>query len=297
MPTRRELEAKLASAKGLRNIIHSMRSLAAVNIRRAEEGLATAREYNELVVGLLRLVAPLLPVGFRWGQPRGRAAIFVFASDLGLSGQFNERIVEFAVKEAGRLEREAGAPAGSTRLMVIGARGAGLLRERGVVPALEDSAPRTPAGVEAAMRHLAATLFETYTRAGLATLQLAYNRYESVGSYTPTLDEVLPLPLAKLLEGGPPATPPPHLYVSPQEVARRLIEEYLFGELHRALGESLASENGARLRAMDEALHNIDRTLEQLAVQLRISRQEEITAELLDVIGGVEAVKGGSAPI
>jgi F-type H+-transporting ATPase subunit gamma len=289
MPTRRELDAKLSSARGLRDIIHSMRSLAAVNIRRAEEGLATVREYNELVVGLLRQMAPLLPQGFRWGQAKGPAAILVFSSDQGLCGQFNERVVEFALKEARRLGGEG---AGGVRMMVLGARGAGLLRERGVEPALEDSSPRTVAGLEEVIRHLATTLFEAYAKAGLAALHLAYNRYESAGSYTPTLDQILPLPLDRLLEGGgPSAGQAPRLYTSPQEVAERLIEEYLFVELHRALGESLASENGARLRAMDEALHNIDRTLERLSVQLRISRQEEITAELLDVIGGVEALK------
>ncbi len=71
----------------------------------------------------------------------------------------------------------------------------------------------------------------------------------------------------------------------------RLIEEWLFIELYRALAESLASKNGARLRAMDEAIHNIDETIEALTLQHRLSRQEEITSELLDVVGGVEALR------
>jgi F-type H+-transporting ATPase subunit gamma len=283
MATRRELEAKLKSVRGLRDIVHSMRSLAAVNIRRAEEGLATIREYAELVADLFRLTAPLLPGGHRWREQEGAAAIIVFASDQGLCGQFNERIIEFVLEEAGALGAEA-------RLVVIGERGAALLAERGIEPALRQSSPRSLAGVEEAMRRLAARLLEIYSAAGFGSLHLAYNRYESAGIYSPVREQILPPPLHRLL-GGPVPSQPPLLYSSPEEVAAQLIEEYLFIELYRALGESLASENGARLRAMDEAIHNIDKTIDVLTLQYRITRQEEITAEILDVVSGVEALR------
>jgi F-type H+-transporting ATPase subunit gamma len=280
---RRELEARLASIKGLRGVIHSMRSLAAVNIRRAGEALTTTREYADLVAELLRAVLPMLPHGYEWGRARGAAAIFVFASDQGLCGQFNERIVDFALEEAARLGPD-------TRLMVIGTRGAALLEERGLTPALRESAPRTLAGIEGAMRRLAGRLLESYL-AGPGTLHLAYNRYDSAGAFTPVREQILPPPLQLLSGGAGPPPTPPRIYTSPELLAEQLIEEYLFTELYRALGESLASENGARLRAMDEAVHNIDKTIDLLTLQWRVSRQEEITSELLDVVGGVEALR------
>ncbi len=285
MASRRQVEAKLSSARGLREIVHSMRSLAAVTIRRAEESLLSVREYADLVVDLLRQTAPLLPLGWAWGAAGGRAAIFIFSSDQGLCGQFNERVVDFALEQARAL--------GGATPMVIGERGAALLRERGIEPALFESSPRSLAGMEGAVRLLARRVFEAYAPpAGFATLHLAYNRYESAGGYTPVREQILPPPLARLIEAAPGRPlPPPRLYTSPERVAARLIEEYLFIELYRALGESLASENGARLRAMDEAIHNIDQTIESLTLQYRISRQEEITAEILDVVGGVEALR------
>jgi len=177
--------------------------------------------------------------------------------------------------------------------MVIGAKGVDLLLERGITPAFQDSSPRSLAGIDEAMRRLADRVFEAYSAAGLASLHLAYNRFESVGVFTPVREQILPPPVARLLAGGRPEAPSqtPRLYTSPEQLAEQLIEEYLFVELHRALGESMASENGARLRAMDEALHNIDQTIDHLNLLLRISRQEEITAEILDVIGGVEALR------
>jgi len=284
--SRRRIESRMRSARGLRDIVHSMRSLAAVNIRRAEDSLATIRDYHALVVDLFRLSVPLLPRGWRWGALKGAPVVFIFSSDLGLSGAFNERVVEFALAEAARLGE-------GTRLAIIGARGEGLLRERGVQPLLFESAPRTLAGIEDTMRRLASRVLQLFAAAGSGSLHLAYNRYASVGSFTPVRDQVLPPPLARLLapKEGRALPQTARLYSRPESVVEQLIEEYLFIEMYRALAESLASENGARLRAMDEAMHNIDQTIDRLTLELRVSRQEEITSEILDLVGGAEALR------
>ncbi|MFH0809156.1 MAG: FoF1 ATP synthase subunit gamma [Pseudomonadota bacterium] len=282
MPTSREIQTRLGSARGLREIVHSMRSLAAISLRRAEEGLATAREYRALAGGLLSTVAPPLGPVARRGAGRGVAAVVVFTSDQGLCGQFNERTVDFALSEAGRLQAEC-------RFIVVGERGAAIFEERGVAVLSREGSPRGPAGIGPAVRGLALDLAELHGARQIDTLQLVYSRHESAGRYYPVRLPVLP----PLLEPPQPRRRgrPPFLYTSPEATAAVLLEEYVFSEIHGALSESLASENGARLRAMDEALHGMDETIEALGQQYRTMRQEEITAEILDVVGGAEALK------
>ena len=173
--------------------------------------------------------------------------------------------------------------------MVNGVRGQDLLKESKIDTFLYTSAPTSLEGIKKAMRDLADTLYLYYSEGRFGSLTLFYNVYVSVGQFTPTAFSVLPLDVTQLKRETS-SSSQPHLYVTPEELLPLLIEEYLFIELYRAFVESLASENGSRLRSMDSAGKNIDKKIEELLQLYRISRQEEITSEMLEVISGAEAL-------
>ena len=170
-----------------------------------------------------------------------------------------------------------------------------MLRLRGTEPVLGLRAPTSIEGIKAKVADLALEIFAAYTESGAAALVFVYNTYGSMGSFTENVRTVVPPSLAA---PDPESAPyrfrgEPILSGPPEEILGPLVEEYFFIELYRALLESHAGENGARLMAMTAASANIDDRLVDLTRETRTVRQDAITSELLDVVGGAEALGRG----
>ncbi len=283
MPLLKEIEKQLKGVRSLKDIVHSMRSLAAVNLYKTEKVLQSIRQYRLMIQGGLGLANYLLPAPGpeREGRSALPTAYLIFTSDQGLSGSFNEKIIDFV--------QQYESPSVEILYMVSGIRGRDLLQERKINVFLHTSAPSSIDGIKKAMRDLSDTLYLYYSEGRFGSLILFYNVYASVGRFTPMAFSVLPLDITQFKRDKSLPTQP-HLYLTPEELLPLLLEEYLFIELYRALAESLASENGSRLKSMDSAGKNIDKKIEELLQLYRISRQEEITSEMLEIISGAEAL-------
>ncbi|MFH1672024.1 MAG: FoF1 ATP synthase subunit gamma [Pseudomonadota bacterium] len=283
MPQLKEIEKQLNGVRSLKDIVHSMRSLAAVNLYKTEKVLQSIRQYRLMIQGGLELANYLLsaPGPKREDKSVLPTAYLIFTSDQGLSGSFNEKIIDFV--------QQYQLPSEEILYMVSGIRGRDLLQERKINVFLHTSAPNSIDGIKRAMRDLSDTLYLYYSEGRFGSLILFYNVYVSVGRFTPTAFSVLPLDVTQFKREEALPTRP-HLYLTPEELLPLLIEEYLFIELYRGLAESLASENGSRLKSMDSAGKNIDKKIEELLQLYRISRQEEITSEMLEIISGAEAL-------
>lgn len=280
----RELQRKLDSIKGLREIVAAMRNLAAIYVRRAEATLDAIRPYSEVVETAVELVLGRAGVTAIEPDPDGVAVAIVFASDQGLCGAYNERIVraamEFTANAAGRVD-----------VIAIGNRGASLLKMRGVEPIMTVSSPTSLEGIKAQVSGLAADVYDTYSEQGAGAMFFIYNTYEGAGRFVESVRPVLPPRRDQLTRaGGRRFRCDPILTASPEALLGDLAEEYLFVQLYRALLESHASENGARLLSMTAAASNIDDRLVDLTQQYQSVRQDAITSELLDVVGGAEAL-------
>lgn len=140
--------------------------------------------------------------------------------------------------------------------------------------------------------HVGGVLAVTRRVAGYLTAvssaDVVYGSYRNNGSFEAETRRILPLDPA-LLVGSGSRSPPLH-HLAPDALLRRLASEYLFAEITRAVMESLASENHARLLVMETADHNIGDKLDELRRQEHALRQETITEELLDVVTGSEAI-------
>ncbi len=268
------IEAKLASLRELGDLIGALRSMAASRAREAQEAFAGTRAYREIIERAISGVAPLMR---EEGEPAaaGESVLIVVTSENGFVGGFNSRLIEAAEK----------AKTASEKLILVGRRGQITAMEQGVQPDNCCSMVSRAREITPLARRIASRLANT----GSARILSA--RYRPGASFEIGETKVLPIDPARLMKGA--AKDPPLHQLPPERLLSSLAQEYLFAELAAALMESLAGENGARLRTMDAAWRNIDDRLEKLQRKERAARQEQTTADMLDVVTGAEAVRGG----
>lgn len=274
------LKARIASLHELRDLFRALRALAASHVQEAQGALEGIRGYVEVVEDTIAEASGLLPptLGIGAGDsfgvdgPLDGSTLVVVCSEHGFAGGFNERLLERA--EAVRQPGQG--------LVVIGSRGAALAEERGLDVARSFAMATHVGGVLGVTRRVAEHL------TAIERADAVFGSYRRGGNFEVTVRQILPLDPA-LLEGSQRRSPPLH-HLAPLDLLQRLGSEYLFAEITRAVMESFASENAARLRVMEAADRSIDDKLDGLHRRENALRQEAITTELLDVVTGSEAI-------
>ncbi len=290
------LRRKITTAGDLHSVVRTMKSMAASSIGQYERSVrALADYYRTVELGLgacFREGGPPTLGELRPGQS-GRRAIgaVVFGSDQGLVGQFNEVVVDHAVKALGALTRKS-------RVWAVGERVHARLADAGL-PLM--GLLSVPISVEAITPLVGKILVESEARgnqAEVTELHLFYNRPLSGAMYAPVSQRLLPLDEGwrhQLAELPWPTGVLPEVMGSGTATLGALVREYLFISLFRACAESLASENASRLAAMERADKNIEDLLEGLRSTFHRLRQSSIDEELFDVISGFEALSARKA--
>lgn len=276
-----EIQDHIASMGDLRDIVGAMRSLASMRVQESLQALPGARLYALHVAAAVASARRLLP----WQVPAGgaapRRAIILCLAEHGFVGGFNERIFEALVRL-----REP-----SDIFLALGSRGTALLHERGIAVGWNRPMPTRLSGVPDAADRLASEVY-TLISGGVSRVEILFSRYRH-GAASTVQHQVL-VPLESSAQGTMAAQPPLH-NLAPQRLLEKLVSEYIFARLTEAMIESLASENAARFAAMDSAHDNVDKKLDGLHQEERTARQSEVTAELLDLITGAEALRPASA--
>jgi F-type H+-transporting ATPase subunit gamma len=209
-----------------------------------------------------------------------KPSLVVFCSEHGFCGAFNEPLIRAAAEA---MQREP-----NLRLLFVGSRGAMRAAEHGLRPYLTLTIATDIGGVGAAARRVAAELSRMFMAQTITSAEMLYMR-EATGNTT-TLERITLLPF-----GAPPAAAhqtaaPPLVNMPPFRLRDELAAEYMFAMLEAAAMESFTSENAARFRTMQAAHENIERKSDQLNRLGRRLRQEAVTAEILELIGGAEAL-------
>lgn len=272
------LQAQISNLRELRDVIRALRALAASHVQEAQAALPGIRGYVEIVQDSIAEGAVLLAEADEVAEPvapTDASVLIVVCSEHGFVGDFNERLLDLAEKE----RRE------DQQFVVIGRRGAILAEERGLEVGWVIPMATHIGGVLDVARRVAERL------AAVSSAAIVFGSYLRGGNFEAQARSILPLDPG-LLAGADRRNPPLH-HLAPDTLLQRLASEYLLGEITWALMESLASENGARLRAMETADHNIGDRLDVLGRREHSLRQEAITSELLDVVTGAEAILTG----
>lgn len=271
------LKARISTLQELRDLMRAMRALAASHVQEAQNALDGIRHYVTVIEDSITEVVGLLP------ESNGRslstfssadAVLIVVCSEHGFTGAFNDALLDCAATKLTQ----------GRQLGIIGQRGAMLADERGLDIAWRFPMATHVRGVLSVTRQIADHL------ANVATADIIFGRYRRGGFYDVEATTILPL-RPDLLAKTERHSRPLH-QIEPYKLLQRVADEYLFAEINRAVMESLASENGARLRVLGAADTNIGDKLETLRRQENSLNQEAITSELLDIITGAEAILG-----
>ena len=268
------LKARLANLRELRKLFQALRVMAAGRLHEGQEALAGIRAHITVVEAALSEALALAEGEAPLAPGVGPPVLIAVCAEHGFVGGFNARLLDHAA--ALRVHGE--------HLLVVGSRGATLAGERGLAPDGRQSMATHAPGVPV----LARRLFPQVQ--GASRVRVVFGAYRRGGAFDVTTRGVLPP------EPPPPVSKSRVLPLSqlpPAELVALLYDEFLFAALTAALMESFASENAARLQVMEAA----DRTIaDKLDVLKRVEndiRQETITAELLDVVTGAEAITAG----
>jgi F-type H+-transporting ATPase subunit gamma len=295
MATLRDIRRRITSVKSTQQITRAMKLVAAAKLRRAQERILEARPYSykmgevlaDLVLRAPRELHPLLakPEAGDGGEGT-RKMLVVISGDRGLCGAFNSNIIRRSL-EFLRAHRDE--PEIRLTLMVVGRKVRDFYRRRGQVTVRSEYANFFD---RLAYSH-AAEIAQDFTRAYLAAevdeVHLVYNEFKSVASQRVVVERLLPIQAAEVPEGKPVVE---FLFEpSPAAVLERLLPKHVEVQVYRALMESLAAEYGARMTAMESATKNASEMIDLLTLQFNKARQERITKELLEIVGGAEALR------
>ena len=290
MATLRTIRKRIVSVRNTRQITRAMKLVAAAKLRRAQEAVVAARPFaNKIAEVLGRVVCradvEAHPLLLR-REPK-RVEIFIIASDRGLCGGFNTNILRKA--EAFLLERE---PAGiDVTVSVAGRKPRDYFRRRNralrkVVTDVSGGPSfdlASEIGEEMIARYLADEVDEVY---------LLYGEFRSAIAQLPTVQRILPVGKIEAEETSPEEMPLQYEYEpSVREVLQHLLPRYVYMQVHHALLESAAGEQGARMTAMEAATNNASDMIGRLTLIYNRARQAAITTELVEIVSAAEAIK------
>ncbi len=298
MQTPEALKSQIDSTEDLQSVVKTMKAQAAVSIQQYEAAIQSLRQYSHTIeLGLQ--IALRQPAYCRqsnlWQQKSHREdqlGVILFGSDQGLCGQFNQQIAQHLHRY---LNHPPIATKGTPQVAVVGARPLPTLQELGIDIRDTFSVPTNVEAITAAVQDLLFLINRWRQEDSLDRILLFYNRPTSSASYESITVQLLPLDrdwLIHLQQRPWDSNRLPTVLMDTEKLFAKLVQQYLFITLYQAVAASLTSENASRLAAMQSAESNIDERLEELTGQYRQQRQSAITAELLDVVSGFEALTG-----
>ena len=289
MPSLKDLKVRISSVKSTRKITKAMQMVAAAKLRRAQEAAQDARPYAErmekVINGLALSVqgsdsAPKLLSGT--GSDKVQLLV-VMTSERGLCGGFNSTIVRLARQRINALLEKGH----TVKILTVGKKGREQLKrdysEHFVGHVDLSEVKRMNYDVA---RDIARDVLKRFDTGEFDVATIFYNRFQSVIAQIPTAQQIIPAPVQEGAEA-------PALYEyepSEEGILADLLPRGVATQIFAALLENAASEQGARMTAMDNATRNAGDMIDRLTIQYNRSRQAAITKELIEIISGAEAL-------
>ena len=296
MATVQDLKRRIRSIRNTRKITKAMELVASARLRRAQARIEAMRPYadrmTELMIGTARASSSMQGLTLLQRREVKTAAIVPLTGDRGLAGAFNAQVL----RQAFARERQLRGEGVEVRWLVAGKKGRSTLtfRRYEVEQSWIGFSDRPAYSDAQAIAHRAAELYES---GEVDRVVVVYNEFVSALVQCVAERDVLPIP-EHLLAGDEGEARDSALHgdfiyePEPEEILRRLLPVYVETELYRALLESAASEQGARMTAMRNASGNAADLISSLTLDMNRARQAEITQEILEVVAGADALTG-----
>ena len=296
MPSLKDLRNRIASVKATQKITKAMQMVAAAKLRRAQMAAEAARPFAERMTAVMANLADGVTIGPE--SPRLLAGtgsdqthlLIVATAERGLCGAFNSSIARLAREHILRLQGQGK----TVKILCVGRKGADILRRqfsRHILEVVDLRGVKQVGFAEAEM--IATKVLALYEAGEFDVATLFYSRFRSVIQQIPTAQQVIPVEIAATDTAATVASGLEAVYEyepGEAEILENLLPRNVAVQLLRALLENAASEQGARMSAMDNATRNAGEMIKKQTQTYNRTRQAQITKELIEIISGAEAL-------
>jgi len=283
MASMRDIKRRRDSIQSTEQITKAMKLVSTVKLQKSKSKAEASKPYFNLmyqtISSILKKSGNLDHKYLRPGAS-GKKAVIAITSNRGLAGGYNNNIVKLICAEL---------PAGDTAVYAIGRKGRdGLLRRGYEVKADYSEVINEPLYRDAA--DLTLELLDGFARGEIGEIYLAYTSFKNTVTHIPKLIKLLPVEMEDSGEDSGKARALMTYEPEEEEVLDSIVPKYMSSLIYGALLEAVASENGARMTAMDNATSNAEEMIEALSLQYNRARQGAITQELTEIVAGANAI-------
>jgi len=294
MASLKEVRSRIQSVTSTQQITKAMKMVAAAKLRRAQDNIIRMRPYaqrlNTILANLTRNADEGVLSDYGTAREVRRVLVIAITSDRGLAGAFNSNV--FKGVNALIAERYANLPAANISVMAIGKKAHDYYGKRGT---LVGNFTHVFAKLSfETVRVAAETAMDGFRAGEFDEVVMVYNEFKNVATQIIRTEQLLPLVQVAEPVAASAASNVEYIFEpSKDEIVRTLIPQSLKVQLYKAVLESNASEHGARMTAMDKATDNAGELLKSLKLTYNRTRQAAITTEILEIVGGAEALAAG----
>ena len=284
MASMRSIKRRKGSIQSTQQITKAMKLVSTVKLQRAKGRAEKSKAYFECMYATVKSV--LAKAGFinhpylKPGESRTKAVI-VITSNRGLAGGYNSNVIKLITK--GDFKKE------DIKIYAIGRKGKDAFTRYGY-DIVKDYSDVIEEPVYADAMRIGNDLLDAFAKGEIGEIYLAYTAFKNTVSHIPTLLKLLPVEAGAEVEEADDDKALMNFEQDEEEALNLLIPKYITSLIYGGMVEAVASENGARMQAMDSATSNAEEMIEKLSLQYNRARQGSITQELTEIIAGAEAI-------
>ncbi|MBB6682020.1 ATP synthase F1 subunit gamma [Aequorivita sp. 609] len=291
MANLKEIRNRISSVSSTMQITSAMKMVSAAKLKKAQDAITAMRPYSEKLTELLQNLSATLgeDSGSKYSDQRevNKVLVVAITSNRGLAGAFNSNII----KQARNLAAETYAGK-QVDFMTLGKKGNDILKKFGTV--IENNNNIFDDLTFENSSEIAQNLMDLFSEGKYDKIVVVYNHFKNAATQLVMTEQFLPILPPKAIEGEAASTTETAYIFEPfkEEIVESLIPKSLKTQLFKALRDSVASEHGARMTAMHKATDNATELRDSLKLQYNKARQAAITNEILEIVGGAEALAG-----
>ena len=295
MANLKEIRERKASVASTMQITSAMKMVSAAKLKRAQDAIVKFRPYAEKLQEILASVGDSIKDDednqYAAQRDKERILLVLITSNRGLCGAFNSNAIKATIQRAlTTFDRQM--MAHQVDFIAIGKKGADFLRKKGYNVIFDGSELFDDLTFDRVAK-IANMIMGLFTDGEYDHVDVIYNRFKNAGTQILTEEQFLPIEVDQLAEEAGPVSNVDYIFEPTKEyIVEELIPRSLKLQFYKAILDSHASEHGARMIAMHKATDNASELLKELSLQFNKARQAAITNEILEIVGGAEALKG-----
>ena len=285
MASMRDIKRRRDSIESTGQITKAMKLVSTVKLQKVKSRAEKTKPYSDLMYETVsNILAKSGNINHKFLKPgkSHKKAIIVITSNRGLAGGYNSNITKLIINST--------IPKDDVFIYAIGSKGREVLERKGYeIRADYSDVINEPLYTDA--RQICDKLIDDYVKGEIGEIYLAYTSFKNTVVHVPKLIKLLPVDAEAVKEDSDADSTPMNYEPNDEEALNLIIPKYVCSLVYGALIEAVASENGARMQAMDNATSNAEEMIEDLSLKFNRARQASITQELTEIISGANAIE------